>query len=335
MPPASQQAPAPSDTPIDDTLVPTYDAPALTDDLAASAETTTPLVPLLPAVAARNQPAWRDPPPGAPSRALAASTSTGPAGEGPPHVPARYHPGPLSVRDQFTRLTRDPRMPGWVRRTVLAAATGVPVTAVVNWEAGAGVAALAVTADVLFCARVSGVIPAHVRVVSAQRRSRRRLRRLRLSGYLAVHARRIPGTNSILDHLVVGPGGVFAVDSQYWDRRLPVRASQGGRLYHGPFDQTARLDHARWEAEQVSIFIGQALGLRITVQPAMVIYGPKVPWTVANIHGVDVFGGPTLYKYVRRWARRSRPRYLDERQAAVLQAVTAQLFPPARARPTR
>ena len=38
----------------------------------------------------------------------------------------------------------------------------------------------------------------------------------------------IPGTNSIIDHLVIGPGGVFAVDSERWDRRLPVRAASSG-----------------------------------------------------------------------------------------------------------
>ena len=30
-----------------------------------------------------------------------------------------------------------------------------------------------------------------------------------------------------------GPAGIYAVDSEVWDRRLPVRATRGGRLFHG------------------------------------------------------------------------------------------------------
>ena len=62
-----------------------------------------------------------------------------------------------------------------------------------------------------------------VQVTTAQRRTRRRLFLLRPAGYVALHRRAIPGSDSVIDHLVIGPGGVFALDSERWDRRLPVR----------------------------------------------------------------------------------------------------------------
>ena len=38
----------------------------------------------------------------------------------------------------------------------------------------------------------------------------------------------------------------------------------------------------------------------------MVIYGPTVPWGVANLRGVDVFAGRRVGKYFRRQKRASR-----------------------------
>jgi nuclease-like protein len=244
--------------------------------------------------------------------------------------------GPLAMLARPVRrllaspAAADPRLPLWIRRAVLATLAAGILTATVAWWLGFAAAAAVVVADVMMCARTSPVIPARVRVTSAQRRTRRRLTRLSPSGYLSLHARRIPGTDSVIDHLVVGPAGVYSVDSQRWDRRLPVRATQGGRLYHGPFDQTGRLAHARWEASQVARLIGNTLGLPVIIRPAMVIYGPTVPWTVASISGVDVFCGRRLRKYLRHETCANRARRLSERQIELIHAVAAQVLPPAR-----
>ena len=114
--------------------------------------------------------------------------------------------------------------------------------------------------DTVHRSRTTAVIPAAVRVTSAQRRTRRRLRRLPVAGYRTLHGRAVPGSNCIIDHLVIGPAGVFAVDSERWDRRLPLRATQGGHLYHGPYSQTGRLKHAQLEAGQAARLISAELG---------------------------------------------------------------------------
>ena len=128
---------------------------------------------------------------------------------------------------------------------------------------------------------------------------------------------------------MVGPAGIYAVDSEVWDRRLPVRATRGGKLFHGPRDQAARLEHAQWEAAHAARLIGAALGQPITARPAMVIYGPTVPWIVVRISGVDVFCGRRLRKYLRREAA-GRSGYLDERQVEAIHEIAAQVLPPAR-----
>lgn len=236
--------------------------------------------------------------------------------------PAAAPPGPLAAGD--------PRLRWWARRGGIAAGSGGAVAALAGWQAGIGTALLAAAADTLFRARTTAVIPASVLVSSAQRRTRWRLRQLGPAGYLSLHGRAIPGTGSVIDHLVIGPAGVFAVDSQRWDRRLPVRVTRGGELFHGPFDQRARLEHAAWEAHRASLLIGEAAGEPVPVRPAMAIYGPAVPWVVASISGVDVFCGRRVRRYLRRQAGTRRRWLLTGPEVEFLCEAAAQALPPAR-----
>jgi len=208
-------------------------------------------------------------------------------------------------------LAADPRLPIWIRRAVIAAVLAGIVTIWLGWRWALTIAAVYAAIDTVYHAKTVSLIPAAARVTSAQRRTRRRLLLVRPSGYLAVHARAIPGSDSVIDHLVIGPGGVFALDSERWDRRLPVRtvattSAAGPILYHGPFSQKDRLAHARWEAAQASRLLSADLGREISVHPAMVIYGPTIPWTVATLRGVDVFAGRSVGKYFRGRSRASR-----------------------------
>jgi hypothetical protein len=221
------------------------------------------------------------------------------------------HPGHEHPLSSFAA---DPRMPIWIRRAVLAAAAGIVVGIFLDWRAGLTAAAIVAILDTIHRSRTTAVIPAAVRVTSAQRRTRRRLLLARRSGYLTLNGRAIPGSDCIIDHLIVGPAGVFAVDSERWDRRLPLRATQGGHLYHGPYSQTGRLKHAQMEAAMAGRLISETLGRKQRIRPAMVIYGPTVPWTVARIGGVDVFSGRRLRKYLRAQARARREQRLTREE---------------------
>jgi hypothetical protein len=230
----------------------------------------------------------------------------------------------------LSRIAADPRMTWWACRALFAAVAGVAVTLAAGWRLGVTAAAAVAVADTIFRARTSAVIPAPARVNSAQRKTRRRLSRLTPSGYLALHNRQIPGSEAVIGHLVVGPAGVFAIDSERWDRRLPVRATHGGRLFHGPYPQADRLRAVCWEAGQASQLIGAALAEPVPVRPAMVIYGPPVPWIVVTLCGVDVFSGRRLRKYLRRETAASRGWRLDDRQIEVIASAAAQALPAAR-----
>jgi hypothetical protein len=149
---------------------------------------------------------------------------------------------------------------------------------------------------------------------------------------MAIHTRGIPGSDSVIDHLVIGPGGVYAVDSERWDRRLPVRtvasnSASGALLYHGPYSQKDRLAHARWEAAQAARLLSDDLGMEITVRPAMVIYGPTVPWGVTNLRGVDVFAGRRVGKYFRSRKRANQSDTLGWEEAGAIFVAAERVLP--------
>jgi Nuclease-related domain len=228
------------------------------------------------------------------------------------------------------RLAREPRKLGWILRAVASAMAGGAVSAVAGWRLGLTAAAVIAIADTILRSRAAAAIPAGVRAPAAHRRTRRRLARLGRAGYRSLHARVLPGSQRVIDHLVVGPGGIYSVDSERWDSRMPVRATKGGRLYHGPFSHADRLADALWAADEARRLLSAALGEQIAVQAVLVIYGPTIPWTVASISGVDVLSGRRLRKYLRHGAQGHSATRLGADEIERIHAAAAQALPPAR-----
>jgi hypothetical protein len=254
-------------------------------------------------------------------------TPSGPAApaEGAPHFP-------VPSRVIMAGLAADPRLPIWIRRAIFSLIVGLGFTFWKDWRVGLTAAVVVAIVDTVYHSKTVALVPAAARVSSAQRRTRRRLYMLRPFGYMAINTRGIPGSDSVIDHLVIGPGGVYAVDSERWDRRLPVRtvaseSAAGALLYHGPYSQKDRLAHARWEAAQAARLLSGELGEEITVRPAMVIYGPTVPWGVTSLRGVDVFAGRRVGKYFRSRKRANQSGTLGWEEAGAIFAAAERVLP--------
>lgn len=207
---------------------------------------------------------------------------------------------PKRIRD----LALDQRVRIWRWRVAIMVVAGVLAGLLLtSWPIGLTVAILAGIVHTVYLSRTVASIATGGDPSRAQRRTRQQLARMRRAGYHTLHARPIPNSRELIDHLVVGPTGVYAIDSEKWHRELPIRTRNGRQLWHGPESKKERLEHARWEAQQASERLSAALGNEIVVRPAMAVYGPKVPWDIATIRDVDVFSGPRLRKYLRRRAR--------------------------------
>jgi hypothetical protein len=228
-------------------------------------------------------------------------------------------------RGTLGRLSGNPRMRVWELRALVAAVVMVVFSVLVNWKLGLTLAVIAVIADTIYRARKG--YAGRVRLNRAQRRTRRQLNKLGRAGYRAMHASPIPDSEDQIDHLVVGPAGVFAIDSEDWDKRLIVRAKSGKQLWHGPFSKKDRLEHALWEAQRAADLLSGETGTQVAVRPAMAVYGPRVPWDVATIREVDVFSGPRLRKYLRRQARNRDVRPLSDEEIERIFKAANKAFP--------
>jgi hypothetical protein len=239
-------------------------------------------------------------------------------------------PPPLTrVRD----LPLDQKMRLWRMRALIVIIVGVVFAIIVNWEVGLTLAIVAGIVDTIYRSRTveshAWAQPGTVDRATwrAQKRTIKQLGTMHRSGYLAVHRRPIPDSVEVIDHLVVGPTGVYAIDSEKWDKELPVRQSNGKQLWLGPESKKDRLDHARWEAEQASKRLSDKLGMKVEVQPALAIYGPKISWIVLAVRGVDVFSGDELKKYIRRRARRKNVPHLSPDDIRKIYAAAAEVLP--------
>jgi hypothetical protein len=242
----------------------------------------------------------------------------------------REHPRPSEstyapvTRVPLRDLIHDPRYRHLRRRVIISVLVGVGVGVLLaDWRLGVTAAIVAAIADTVYQAQLVSSVPAWRRPSVAERQTEAQLRKLERSGYRSLHARAIPGTDAQIDHLVIGPTGVYAVDSEKWDKRLPVRVQSHRKLFHGPFNMKERLDEARMEASEASRLISEALGREIPVVPSLAIYGPRIPWKILNVRGVDVFDGSRVRKWITR-----RERALTDAEIEEIYEVGASVLPP-------
>ena len=234
-------------------------------------------------------------------------------------------PGAGQRRGNLAHLSANPRMRIWQLRVVVAVVILVAFSILVSWQLGLTLAVIAIIADTIYRARKG--YAGKIRLTAAQRRTRRQLNKLGRAGYRAMHARPIPESQDQIDHLVVGQAGVFAIDSEDWDKRLAVRTKKGTQLWHGPFSKKDRLQHAQWEAQRAADLLTEATGKPVSVRATMAVYGPRIPWDVATIREVDVFSGPRLRKYLRRRARQGEVRPLTDEEIERIFKAANEAFP--------
>lgn len=81
-----------------------------------------------------------------------------------------------------------------------------------------------------------------------------------LKGISALHDRRIPGSKANIDHVAVGPAGVYVIDAKKYTGGVEAEE----RLYVGGRDRSKVIDGVRWQAEVVQACLATAQA-RITV----------------------------------------------------------------------
>jgi hypothetical protein len=128
--------------------------------------------------------------------------------------------------------------------------------------------------------RVSAEARAWRRGAAGERKTARLLRRLERDGYTSLHDLAVPGSAANVDHLVIGPPGVFVVDSKQYSGR--VHQSLDGRAWHNHAPLARQLEVVRWEADTIA----RTLGVR--VDPLIAVHGAEVAYGGLIAHGVAI-----------------------------------------------
>jgi hypothetical protein len=208
-----------------------------------------------------------------------------------PILPAQHaagspgHPG-RSALTQYRRR-RAAELAAWTRsltwRAPLVAAAGLvagTLAAQVGLS-GAGLASLAVAAlgwRLRF--RPSTQARAWQRGAKGERHTARLLDRLGHQGYVSFHDLAMPDSQANLDHLVVGPSGVFIIDSKQWTGS--VHQSADGLVWHNHYRLDRTLATIGWQAET----LGRLLG--VPVAPLVCVHGAHVQHGGLRAQGVAI-----------------------------------------------
>jgi hypothetical protein len=131
------------------------------------------------------------------------------------------------------------------------------------------------------------------RGAAGEQRTARLLDPLERHGWAVLHDLAVPGSRANLDHLVIGPGGVFVIDSKQYRGRLQLDPS--GRLWHGRHPLAPTLRAVEFEADRAA----QILAGSQVVVPIVAVHGAQVPWGKVVTQGVPVVSARRLPSMLR------------------------------------
>jgi len=146
------------------------------------------------------------------------------------------------------------------------------------------------------------------RGAAGERRTAGLLDPLERHGWAILHDLAVPGSRANIDHLVIGPGGVFVIDSKQYRGRL--RLDSSGRLWHGGYPIALALRVVDFEADQAAQVLPDP---GMAVVPIVTVHGAQVPWGKVVVQGVPVVAARRLPSMLR-----DLPAVLGPERVAVL-----------------
>jgi hypothetical protein len=128
-----------------------------------------------------------------------------------------------------------------------------------------------------------------------ERHTARLLGPLERHGWAVLHDLAVPGSRANIDHLVIGPGGVFVIDSKHYRGRLQLDPT--GRLWHGRYPLAPILRAVDYEADRAARVL---VDPDVVVVPIVAVHGAQVPWGKVVTHGVPVVAARRLPRMLRQ-----------------------------------
>lgn len=138
------------------------------------------------------------------------------------------------------------------------------------------------------------------------------------AGFIVRHDLRLPGSRANIDHLVIGPSGVFTIETKHYRADVDIRRD-------GVWSRGRRLDKVVAQAQRQSQAVARVLD--VPVQAVVVIHGGRVSidrGAAAVVDGVRFCSGRRLLQAVTE-----RPATLSEVDVARLCRTVDERFRPA------
>jgi hypothetical protein len=110
---------------------------------------------------------------------------------------------------------------------------------------------------------------------------------------VVLHDLAVPGSAANIDHLAIGPSGVFVIDSKQYRGSLQLNPS--GRLWHGRYPLDPTLRAVSFEADRAA----QVLADPQVVVPIVAVHGAQVPSGKVVTQGVPVVSARRLPSMLR------------------------------------
>jgi len=150
-------------------------------------------------------------------------------------------------------------------------------------------------------------------------------RSLRRHGYQVLDGRSIPGKASI-DHLVIGPGGMWVVDNEAWAPDTDI-ARYGSRLFLGERTGTKVAQELIAVADELAGLLSRETGVTVEAKPLLAVHGGKIT-AGEHVRGVVIAEGITvLYpRRIPRWILSHPTGELDEEQVELLARTAARIL---------
>ncbi len=244
-------------------------------------------------------------------------------------MPGSYRSAGASARARYRTLQTADR----TRRLLVLLTVAIIVGGLVAWLSTVW---LGLIATVLSCLiilvrqrRTHTPAAAWRKGAAGERATARRLRTLELAGYTVLHDLAMPHSNANIDHLVIGPTGVFVIDSKKWHRRTTVRAATG-TLWIGrtPIDKIVR--PVLFEARRTGEVLSQATGRRIEVTAVIAVHGSRLPrFRVIMARGATLLRAARLVGWITR-----HPHRYDTAEVSTLTTTATTHLQPYTKRPT-
>ena len=130
-----------------------------------------------------------------------------------------------------------------------------------------------------------------------ERRTARDLDGLADAGFVVLHDRKVAGYGGNLDHIAIGPSGVWAIETKSLAGKVEIH---GDSLTIGRRRQDKIIDQVYREATALQIAMGERLTrLGVTVTPVVCLHRAELPWFNKTVRGVRLASGRQLARLLR------------------------------------